>query len=126
MIEEFVVWLMAAYGCSSLLVTLVNRLAVREFTSAGEPHVHYQVLLYNSEHCLEGVVRRLMNRSVRLGRPIQISFIDFGSTDDTLQITSIFERNQYGFLFAGEVRPATIDPPITIDLRRSKEQESIV
>ncbi|MFY0543145.1 glycosyltransferase family 2 protein [Brevibacillus sp. H7] len=122
MIEELVVWMLAAYGCSSLLVTLLNRLADQAIVRAGEPHLHYEVLLYNSEHCLEGTVRRLMSRSVLQGRPIQISFVDFGSTDDTLKITTVFERKQHEF--AGDGKPDTIAPPITIDLRRSKEQES--
>jgi hypothetical protein len=123
-IEDLVVWMLAAYGCSSLLVALVNRFAVRAMMmSAGEPHLHYRVLLYNSEHSLEGVVRCLKHRSVLQGRPIHISFVDFGSTDDTLQITQIFERHPYAFACAG-VEPATIDPPITIDLRRSNVQES--
>jgi len=122
-IADLVVWMLAAYGCSSLLVAVMNRLAMRVMVAAGEPHLHYLVLLYNSEHSLEGIVRCLQHRSALQGRPIHISFVDFGSTDDTVQMTQIFERQQSDFACAG-VEPVTIDPPITIDLRRSCEQES--
>jgi hypothetical protein len=121
-IEDLLVWLLAAYGCSFLLVSLLERFASRSIERVGGPLIHYQVLLYNSEHALEGVVRRLMNASLLSGTPIRISFVDHGSTDDTPRIAAIFEQN---YRYAA----ATTEPdkellPITIDLRRSNEQES--
>jgi hypothetical protein len=124
-IEDLVVWLLAAYGCSSLLVSLLDRFALRSFTrvSVGGPLIHYQVLLCNSEHALEGVVRRLTNASLMSGTPIQISFVDYGSNDDTLKIAAIFERN---YRFAAAItEPDKEIAPITIDLRRSNGQESV-
>jgi hypothetical protein len=123
-IEELVVWLLAAYGCSSLLVTLLDKWALRAQWRATQPQYHYQVLVYNSELFLESVVRRLLCRSYVQGTPIRISFVDFGSTDDTLKIAEVFERSQQ--MFAGDGEPTTIQSPITIDLRRSKELESLL
>lgn len=122
MINDFLVWLLAAYGCSSLLVSLLARFALRSYQRAGGPLIHYQVLLHNSEQTLEGVVRRLMNDSIMSGTPIQISFVDYGSTDDTQRIKAIFERN-YRYA-AATTEPDKELTPITIDLRRSDEQES--
>lgn len=122
MIEDLLVWMLAAYGCSSLLVTLLRWFKLRPFAGVGESFVHYQVLLYNSEHSLESVVRRLMNTSVLHGTPIQISLIDYGSTDDTLKISAVLERRD--FVFTADANPDTKKHPITIDLRRSEEQES--
>lgn len=122
MIEEFLVWLLAAYGCSSLLVALFNWLALRPFPRPGETLVYYQVLLRNSEQTIEGVVRCLMNASLLRGTPIHISFVDYGSTDDTVKITEVFERN-YEFL-AGATKPDAELTPITIDLRKAEEEES--
>jgi hypothetical protein len=121
-IEDLLVWLLAAYGCSSLLVSLLDRFAIRSFERVGGPLIHYQVLLHNSEHALEGVVRRLMNASIMSGTPIRISFVDHGSTDDTLKITAIFERN-YRYA-AATTEPDKELTPIMIDLRWSNELES--
>jgi hypothetical protein len=115
-IEDLVVWLLAAYGCASLMVTLLSRCRFEAYVNGGEPLIHYQVLLYNSEHALEAVVRRLLFTSVLDGEPIRISFVDHGSTDDTLKIAAVFERN-CSFL-NGETRPDA-EHTVTIDLRKT-------
>ncbi|UFJ40066.1 glycosyltransferase family 2 protein [Brevibacillus humidisoli] len=90
--DNLLVWLMAVYGCSSLLVTLLERWWLRKTVCDDMPFIHYQVLLYNSEDLLEGVVRRLLYSSVVRGEPIRISFVDYGSTDDTAKIAAILRR----------------------------------
>ncbi len=119
--EDFLVWLLAAYGCSSLLVALLNRLAFRTFVRGNEPLVHYQLLIGNSENILEGVVRRLLFRSFMQGRPIRITFEDCGSTDDTLKIAAVLKRQQA--FWTDDAMPDKGNS-IMIDLRRSKGQES--
>lgn len=89
---DFLVWLLAAYGCASLLVAIIGRVSVEALYPSREPMVHYQLLLYNSEQLLEGVVRRLLFRSFWHGKPICISFVDFGSTDDSRRISQLMER----------------------------------
>jgi hypothetical protein len=120
--EELAVWILAAYGCSSLLVALLNKWAFRTRWPVVEPQIHYQLLVCNSEHALENVVRCLLLRSFVQGTPIRISFVDCGSTDDTLKITAVLERHLH--LFADADDPAA-EQPITIDLRRSIERESL-
>jgi hypothetical protein len=119
--EELVVWILAAYGCSSLLVALLNKWALRAQWHVAQPQIHYQVLVCNSEHSLENVVWRVLFRSFVQGTPIRISFVDYGSTDDTLKITAVLERNLR--MFADDGEPTTLQP-ITIDLRRSELRES--
>ncbi|WP_019123244.1 hypothetical protein [Brevibacillus massiliensis] len=122
MITSLLVWLLAAYGCASLLVALLERISFESLVRASEPLTHYKVLLYNSDHSLEGVIRRLIWSSIRYGQPIRISFVDFGSTDDTLKIATTFERN-YEYLVEESERDKT--NTILIDLRRPTEQESM-
>jgi len=114
MLEDILIWILAAYGCASLLATVMNRYGIREMTVPGEPLAYYQVLLFNSEQALEIEMRRLLYQSLARGCPIRISFIDHGSTDDTMKITSVFARNNE-FLVGEAPRDAR---PITIDLRR--------
>ncbi|GAA4718619.1 glycosyltransferase family 2 protein [Brevibacillus fulvus] len=125
MIEEFLLWLLAAYGCASLLVALLERMARESFSTAERPFVHYEVLLFNSEQHIENVARHLIHSSRRKGVPIQISFVDYGSTDDTLKIMAVLERTQ-SYLTEEREPDRKLTPPITIDLRRMAEQESIV
>ena len=47
--EELVVWLLAAFGCSSLLVMIAERW-IQQMTGIAElPSVHYRLLLRDSE-----------------------------------------------------------------------------
>jgi hypothetical protein len=119
--EELVMWILAAYGCSSLLVALLHKWALRARWQGTQPQIHYQVLVGNSEHSLEYVVRRVLRHSFVQGTPIRISFIDYGSTDDTLKITEVLERNLH--VFADDGEPTALQP-ITIDLRRPELRES--
>jgi hypothetical protein len=115
MLVDVLIWLMAVYGCSSLLATLFARYIMnRMVADTGEQFHHYMVLLYNSEHSLERAVRRLLFFSTMYGKPISISFVDFGSTDDTLKIAEKFEQD-YLYLIAENQQESTAT--IKIDLR---------
>lgn len=119
--EELAIWLLAAYGCSSLLVVLANRWTNRMSSGADLPHEHYRLLVHDSEQVLERVVRRLLFRSFWSGKPIRISLLDDGSIDDTAYIATVFERYPYCCLDAGQEGVA--QTVITIDLRSTHEKE---
>jgi hypothetical protein len=115
MIEDLLILTLAAYGCASLLAALLSHYGMKMAARAGEPLPHYQVLLYNSEQTLEREVRRLIHVSLFRGEPFRISFVDFGSTDDTQKIKAVFEREY--LMWPGD---SLRDKPIvTIDLRRT-------
>jgi hypothetical protein len=117
--EDLVVWLLAAYGCSSLLVMLADRWANRMSSGAERSYEHYWLLVQDSEQVVERAVRRLMNRSYWSGKPIRISLIDDGSVDDTAKIAAVYERYPYCWLMDGE--GAAQQAAIVIDLRNQKE-----
>ncbi len=120
--EDLLVWLLAAYGCSSLLVELLKRCSLRLEVQGNRrtSTIHYRLLLYNSEHLLEGVVRRLLFSSVVHGKPIRISFVDYGSTDDTRKIAAVWERSD-PFLTGGSAA-ADGEPTVCVDLRTPAQQ----
>lgn len=121
-LEDLLVWLLAAYGCSSLLVEWLQRWWEKQEAKTADqaPVLHYQILLYNSEQLLEGVVRRLLFSSVLHGKPIRISFVDSGSTDDTRKIAAVWARKA-PFLISGS-GPVAGEPTVRLDLRRSTQQ----
>lgn len=118
--EELVVWLLAAYGCSSLLVMLADRWFQGMRSGADLPPEHYRLLVRDSEQVLERVVRRLLFRSYWSGQPVQISLIDDGSSDDTPRIAAVFARHPYCYLADGH--DGSAQPVITIDLRKPIEE----
>ncbi len=113
-IEDLLVWLLASYGAVALLLPLATKWLNTPEESSYRPLIHYQILLFNSELYLEGVVRRLSMASSVRGVPICISFVDYGSTDDTLRMMKVFERETL-FLIQPEL---TAQQPVVIDLRR--------
>lgn len=117
---DMVVWLLAAFGCSSLLVMLLDRWANRMSSGAEFPDEHYRLLVHDSEQVLERVVRRLLFRSYWSGRPIRITLQDEGSVDDTKRIAALYERYPYFWL---EEAPegASKTTAITIDLRKEEK-----
>lgn len=117
---DMVVWLLAAFGCSSLLVMLLDRWANRMSSGAESPDEHYRLLVHDSEQVLERVVRRLLFRSYWSGRPIRITLQDEGSVDDTKRIAALYERYPYFWL---EEAPegASKTTAITIDLRKEEK-----
>lgn len=115
MIEELLLWTLAAYGCASLVAALLRRFGMRWSAVSNEPLVHYHILLYNSDQLFEREVRQLTTRSYWQGERLRISFTDYGSTDNTLKMKDIYER-EYDhwpeeYLADGQI--------VTIDLRRS-------
>lgn len=117
---EMVVWLLAAFGCSSLLVMLLDRWANRMSSGAESPDEHYRLLVHDSEQVLERVVRRLLFRSYWSGRPIRITLQDEGSVDDTKRIAALYER--YPYFWLEEVPDgASKTTAITIDLRKEEK-----
>jgi len=112
-IEELLMWTLAAYGCASLLATLLRRFGMRAVSN--EPLIHYHILLYNSEQLFEREVRRLVSTSYWRGERLRISFSDYGSTDDTVKMIDIYERNDFGC--PEEIQAGS--QVVTIDLRSS-------
>ncbi|MEJ8544115.1 glycosyltransferase family 2 protein [Brevibacillus borstelensis] len=121
MMEELVVWLLAAYGCSSLLVGLANFWIRRTTKDVPRTYKHYRLLLLNSGDVVEQAVRKLQFHSYLRGTPICISYQDDGSVDDTIRIMTVFERTDY---LCREDREGTFGEPVmTIDLRQQGERE---
>ncbi len=118
--EELIVWLLAAFGCSSLLVMIAERWTTRTDSASELPHEHYRLLVRNSEQVLERVVRSLLFRSYWSGRPIRITLIDDGSDDDTKRMTAVLKRYPYGYCL-GDVQEEMAAGTIVIDLRENKE-----
>ena len=117
---ELAMWLLAAYGCSSLLVMLLDRWANRMGSSADFPYEHYHLLLRNSEQVLEATIWRLRFASHWSGRPIRITLQDEGSLDDTLRIADLYRRYPY-FLLTDE--PDSVPgSAVTIDLRGQERE----
>ncbi|MFD2369401.1 glycosyltransferase family 2 protein [Brevibacillus sp. GCM10020057] len=123
--EDLLIWLLASYGFSLLLVLLADKWADRARKSADLPQIHYRLLVRNSEQVLERVIRRLLLRSYWSGEPVRISLIDAGSTDDTGQIASIYERYPY-FLHAAQAdgQEEHVHTDIVIDLRQETAEAS--
>ncbi|MFS0555816.1 glycosyltransferase [Brevibacillus sp. 179-C9.3 HS] len=118
--EELIVWLLAAFGCSSLLVMIAERWTNRTDSVSELPYEHYRLLVHNSEQVLERVVRSLLFRSYWSGRPIRITLIDDGSDDDTKQMAAVLTRYPYGH-FLGDAHDDRTAGTIVIDLREKKE-----
>ncbi|MBO8164275.1 MAG: glycosyltransferase [Brevibacillus sp.] len=121
--EDLLVWLMAVYGCSSLLASLLERWAVRPESDESQPIIHYRLLLANSEQWLEGVVRRLLLASRMGGTPIRISFVDCGSTDDTARIAAVFARREAYVVTDSHLSADEHERLVCIDLRKPVHQE---
>ncbi|MFP3389016.1 glycosyltransferase family 2 protein [Brevibacillus sp. SIMBA_040] len=118
--EELVVWLLAAFGCSSLLMMIAESW-IRQMNGVAElPSVHYRLLLRDSEQVLEQAVRKLLFRSYWSGKPIRITLIDEGSLDDTPQICTVLDRYPHCHLMDWQegVAAGTI---VTIDLRQHEK-----
>ncbi|MCM3079644.1 glycosyltransferase family 2 protein [Brevibacillus invocatus] len=92
---DFLIWLLAAFGCSSLLVMLLERVTDRMSSSAESPDENYRLLIRDSEQVLEGVIRSLLFRSYWSGKSIRITLQDEGSTDDSLKMAALYERYPY-------------------------------
>ncbi|MGD8190291.1 hypothetical protein ACQCN2_09945 [Brevibacillus ginsengisoli] len=115
MISDVVILVLMSYGFAALLVVLVSRISFHSVVQPQNSFTHYQVHVYNSENVLEGMIRRLMFRSCVEGKPIRISFVDYGSSDDTIQITQLFRR-QYTNVMDSDVS-TTYRHIVQIDLR---------
>lgn len=115
MISDVVALVLMAYGFAALLVAWVSRISFHPIVQPQDSFTHYQVHVYNSENVLEGMMRRLLFHSRVEGRPIQISLIDYGSTDDTIPITRLFMRHYEDVMQANGSTP--FSRTIQIDLR---------
>ncbi|WP_407653466.1 glycosyltransferase family 2 protein [Brevibacillus ruminantium] len=120
--EELVIWLLAAYGGSSLLVGLIDCWMRRMKHTVPPTYEHYRLLLFNSGDVVEQVVRKLQFRSYVRGVPIRISYQDDGSVDDTLRIMTVLERTEYPCREEPESTFKGVSV-MTIDLRRSGEEK---
>ncbi|MDH6350891.1 MULTISPECIES: glycosyltransferase [Brevibacillus] len=119
--EELVVWLLAAFGFSSLLVMIADRWASRMDSVTELSHEHYRLLVHNSEQVLERAVRSLLFRSEWSGKPVRITLIDEGSTDDTSRMLSILTREPYCCGVPVADSQAELVGAIVVDLRNKQE-----
>ncbi|WP_240675890.1 glycosyltransferase [Ammoniphilus sp. CFH 90114] len=92
----WVIWLLAIYGLSTILVHLFVRW--NEYFVQGEDELRVHLLLYNSEKCLEGSIRSLVHLSRLKGQPLQLIVYDFGSTDNTVKMLETLQKEN-PFLF---------------------------
>lgn len=116
---DLLIWLLAAFGCSSLLVMLLERVTDRMGSAADFPDEHYRLLVRDSEQVLEGVIRRLLFRSYWSGKSIQITLQDEGSVDDTKKMAALYER--YPYCWSTDVHHGLAQTKaIIIDLRQEK------
>lgn len=133
MIAMWVIWLLAIYGLSTILIHLLIRW--NPYVKQGEEQLHVHLLLYNSETCLEGSIRSLVNLSRLKGQPLHLIVYDFGSTDNTVKILDTMQK-EYPFLFE-QVQMINREPLqlisadekqhplLTIDLRQGLRREPI-
>lgn len=89
MIAMLILWLLAVYGLSTVLIHGMMRW--NRFNHA-QQELKVQLLLYNSECCLEETIRSLVHHSRLQGRPIQLVIYDYGSTDQTQRILRNFKK----------------------------------
>lgn len=126
MIATWVIWLFAIYGVSAILVHLFIRW--NQYSKEGERELRVHLLVYNSEQCLEGSIRSLVNLSRLKGLPLHLVVYDFGSTDNTGKILDTLQK-EHPFLFDHieivnrspyqllSIEDSPTQPLLTIDLR---------
>jgi hypothetical protein len=87
-IAMWVMWFLAIYGLSAILIDLCKR-----WNAFGQQfqELKVQMLVYNSETNLEGAVRSIVSVSRLEGRPVHLTVYDFGSTDNTAKILEHLE-----------------------------------
>lgn len=84
---------LAIYGAVTLWVQLLRRWSWWADRN-GRP-LHFIILLHNSQGKVEWIYRSLMQMSRLTGEPVSFTFIDFGSSDDTLRILRRLTRGKY-------------------------------
>lgn len=132
MIAMLGVWLLAVYGLSTILIHLMMRW--NQYYQE-QQELKVQLLVYNSETCLEGAIRSLVHLSRLKGRPIQMVVYDYGSTDQTELILKTFQKENpflfdqvevvttgnYSLVSVEQENPSSC---ITIDLRQGLRRET--
>lgn len=96
MIAMWVIWLLAIYGLTTILIHLFMRW--NTFYEQEQEELRVHLLLYNSEKCLEGAIRSLVHLSHLRGQPLHLIAYDFGSTDNTVKILNALQKEN-PFLF---------------------------
>lgn len=124
MIATLAFWLLAAYGFIAILLQWMTR--NNEYYQKAEVW-EVQLLLRNSEMCLERTIRSLIQLSRLKGQPMRLIVYDYGSTDQTKQILAAFQKKHpYLFERAQIVAKESFefvsiendDSRLTIDLRQ--------
>jgi hypothetical protein len=133
-ISSWVTWLLAIYGVCTILIQFMRRF--NKYYSNLEI-LRVQLLLYNSESSIEGVIRSLINLSHLEGRPLHLMVYDYGSTDSTKDILEtlqkvnpfLFEQIHVGSTGKYHIHFVTVEEvssaPMTIDLRQGLIGEEI-
>ena len=121
MIAMWVIWFLAIYGLSTILIDLMKHWN-QYYHQVREVNIH--LLVFNSETCLEDTIRSLSSLSRLEGRPIHLTVYDFGSTDHTAQMIDYLQRyNPYliekiTILDQNQVQEDLQKAVTTIDLRQ--------
>jgi len=79
---EGLLWIIGAYAAAIATVHIIYRISLR----ARKDTVHYVLLTRNNQHHVEWFLRSLFFFSWMRGKPITVTIMDDGSTDDTLEI----------------------------------------
>ncbi|HJV47289.1 MAG TPA: hypothetical protein VJ824_16345 [Bacillota bacterium] len=121
MIAMWVIWFLAIYGLSTILIDLMKHWN-QYYHQVREVNIH--LLVFNSETRLEDTIRSLSSLSQLEGRPIHLTVYDFGSTDHTAQMIDYLQRyNPYliekiSILDQNQVQEDLQKAVTTIDLRQ--------
>lgn len=87
------IWIGAVYASA---VMCVHALKFRE--SRGTPRqagnwLHYILIVRNHEAIVEGVIRAMTVQSLLTGKPVRLTYMVDGSTDQTLRILSALQED---------------------------------
>ncbi|GAB7389206.1 hypothetical protein BSNK01_30440 [Bacillaceae bacterium] len=122
MILTWIVWMLAIYGVSHLTVLLLKRFTIGK---RAQGKAHYLLLLQNSQSSVEWAVRTLRRQSALEGRDFSLTYVDFGSTDDTMEIVKRFgSGGEPGLLAEHSLPPAGFPSVVVIDLRGERRERS--
>jgi len=111
---EPLLWIVGAYLLSALCVHAAHawqsrgggRFRGRGLGSGSGPAVrHFVLIARNEQHRIEWVIRSLLIRSWLKGRPIRLTMIDCGSSDQTgIIVRRLAEQTPFDWLSVGHRR----------------------
>lgn len=107
-------YLLTAYLFAVLCSEIFVHLPRRHFWRGS---AHYLILLHNSQHRIEWVLRTLYIASKTEGKDFSLTCVDYGSTDHTLDIVRRMTGNE---TIGSDVDRQKNERLVVIDLRRDR------